>query len=1020
MYNNLRFFKGLDYDLNITLDSQGIWKSTVYLPEVSVGLYESMNIFILEECIFNGDVIVNFPTAETNNATTFIFEWNEEDPSDSKDIILYTIDNSGNIPTIKQLTSQTENLFDYSNVDSIVNETKYLNTQSNVAIQLNVALNSTKEGPHRRTLNIYSSVGGVKTLIGILSIYGEVVAEDERLAVLLSNFGASLGEADFMLFKDHDISEMSPDYILLNQKRKELLLELHNIKPFVGTYKAILNAIDFFGYDKLTLKEYWLNIDSATKNFGKMFGVPVPHSSVRGEAVRKKLSFKLPSNTMKKTSKFSLVYRLNEPNGTYDEWDIPNVTETFDYTPEEVLIKLYGLKAKLQKEYLPLQAKIIDITAEGDYFDQRNLNIWHNQNPIGFFSEGHDIKFKVLPEDRDLFIEDMSMVLKSTMDQNDDSSNYNLFLNLGIGNEDNLTTANVVKITATRGKSFSPQYASTLANSLIAYNKMPNGTFVAGSPATFVEGRITLVNGVIYITCPTDGIQPEGKLLTSGSVIPGNYLLAENNIDYVKIYSIEEEFNNGYANRSELKNVISKFYETYHDRELHSYNPNVPIGCPIILDGTDSFDDIWDEAKFTWEDAQDPNSTLLITWDNWWKSWVYEIEWVVTSKETGFNQTYRGAIDDYLIIPLVLPYADSYSIEMRTYDLFGHRSHYRLNDLFEIKLKQLELYGIYKWLEDQSWDNKKLAWNKSGGYWNSPQDSQISIDDNIATLYLTLDRANYVHFEEDQGVRFSTVRRYLDIYSESGFSETTGPYQWDESAFRWKDSEHLAWNYTRVGADLTSSFKINYIENGDTLVIEYIDPKTGQVMVGTHIITSASATGVTDITGWTAIMNELNSNMDPIINKFNYNAIFEDLNDNNINDVFRFMLAVGNEYSNTYDFSNVSIIKANPLSNSEVTGETHVTHYNPTWDDTRVFRDFAEVERSTHVTISTDISKFPGRKNAKWTITNISNPEINDIYYNNMWLTYIFKEPGYYSIELEAEDTYGNKNVVKRNMLKVK
>ena len=59
-------------------------------------------------------------------------------------------------------------------------------------------------------------------------------------------------------------------------------------------------------------------------------------------------------------------------------------------------------------------------------------------------------------------------------------------------------------------------------------------------------------------------------------------------------------------------------------------------------------------------------------------------------------------------------------------------------------------------------------------------------------------------------------------------------------------------------------------------------------------------------------------------------------------------------------------------------------------------------------------------KNPKWTITNLSNPEITDIYYNNMWLTYIFKEPGDYSIQLEAEDTYNNKNVIRRNMIKVK
>ena len=914
MYENLRFFKGLEYDLNFEKDILGIYQGSIYLPEVSEGLYETINLFILEECVLFGDPIVNFPTAETSDAATFTFKWEETNKVDSTSIIMYDIDNTGNIPVVKELKTQSFDLFDYSNVAAHTDGVKYLTTQNNTAIQINLALNSIIPGPHVRNLYVYHNASGVETLIAKIEIYGEVVAEDERLKVLLSNFGATLSEGDFMLFKDHDISEMSPDYILLNRKRKELLLELHNIKPFVGTYKAVLNAIDFFGYDKITLKEYWLNIDSSIKNFGKLFAVPVPHSSVRGEAIRKKLVFKLPSNTMKKTSKFSLVYRLNETNGTFDEWDIPNVTETFDYTPEEVIIKLYGLKSKLQKEYLPLQAKIIDITAEGDYFDQRNLNIWHNQNPVGFFSEGHDVRFKVIPEHRDLFIEDLSMVLKPSLNQNNDAGNYNLFLNLGIGNEDNLTT----------------------------------------------------------------------------------------------------------ANRTELKTVISKFYETYHDGELHSYNPNIPIGCPILLDGTDSFDDIWDEALFTWEDAEDPNGSLLITWNDWWKAWVYEIEWVITSKERGYNQTYRGAIDDYLILPLILPYADSYSVEMRTYDLFGHRSHYRMNDVIDVKLKNLELYGIYKWLENQSWDNKKLSWNKSGGYWNSPQDNKTTIEENIATLYLTLDRANYVHLEEDQGVRFSTVRRYMDIYSPNGFSETTGPYQWDASTFRWADSKNISWNFMRVGADLTSSFKINDIQQGDTLVIKHTHPVTGTISTGQHVISNTTPTTVNDVNGWTQIMDELNTSTDSVISKFNFNAIFEDNDDDDINDVFRFILAVGREYSSTYDFSEVSITKVNVASNSNVTGETHVEHYNPTWDDTRVFSDYAEVERSTHITISTDISKFPGSKNAKWTITNITNPEITDIYYNNMWLTYIFKEPGYYSIQLEAEDTYGNKNLVKRNMLKVK
>lgn len=914
MYNNLRFFKGLEFDLNFERDVLGVYKGTIHLPEVSEGLYETANLFILEESIFNGDPNINFPIANDFGEESFVFEWEENNRFDSTSIILYDIDNSGNIPTIHELESQSFDLIDYALVENETDGIKHLSSSENTAIQLNITLNSKKAGPHVRNLNMYHVANGTKTLIAVIEVYGEVVQEDERLKVLLQNFGASLSESDFMLFKDHDISEMSPDHILLNRKRKELLLELHNIKPFVGTYKAVLNAIDFFGYDKLTLKEYWLNIDSSVKNFGKLFAVPVANSSVRGEGIRKKLAFKLPSNTMKKTSKFSLVYRLNEVNGTFDEWDIPNVTEVFDYTPEEVLIKLYGLKSKLQKEYLPLQAKIIDITAEGDYFTQRNINVWNIQNSIDFFSEGHDVKFNVVPDSRELFIEDLSMVLKPTLDQNNDTSNYTTFLNLGIGGEDNLTA----------------------------------------------------------------------------------------------------------DQRFELKDSIRTFYETYHDRELHSYNANIPIGCPILLDGTESFDDIWDEAQFTWEDAHNPNDTLLVTWDNWWKAWVYEIEWIITSKDRGYNQTYRGAIDDYLILPLILPYADTYNVEMRTYDLFGHRSHYRKDDLIEVKLKQLELYGIYKWLDDLQWDSKSLPWDRSGGYWDYPQDNETSVEEAIATLYLTLDRANYIHFEEDQGVRFSTVRRYVDIYSRTGFSETTGPYQWDESTFTWKDCQHLTWDHMRVGPDLTSSFKINDIEQGDKLVIKHKDPKTGEILTGEHVITNNTPTSFNDVNGWNFIMDELNNSEDYVISKFNYNAVFEDIDDNDMSDIFRFILAVGWEYSKTYDFEEAYIVKANSTSNSNISGDVHVKHYNPTFDDTRIFKDYAEVERSTHVTISTDISKFPGSKKAKWTITNITNPEITDIYYNNMWLTYIFKEPGYYSIQLETEDTHNNKNLVTRNMLKVK
>lgn len=927
MYDKLRFFNGFDYDLNMVKNSNGIWEGNIYLDEVSTGLYETVNIFILEEINYHhiGQTsLVKQPALvkpiQDSTGSTLVCRW-IDDVATSDDIIIYDAEMKSGQPHVVQyntleLNPEPRSTAEFDIINGVKNFTKEEFTKlSNAALQINVAISSEKGGPHRRVLGIYDISNGNETQIAQIAFYGEVVEEDERLKVLLQNFGATLNEGDFLLFKEHDISEQGVDYRLLNRKRKELLLELSNIKPFVGTYKALLNAIDFFGYNNITLKEYWVNIDKNKSSFGKLFAIPVPQSSKRGEALRKKQKVQIPSSTMKKTSRFSLVYRLNEPDGGFDQFDIPTVDEVFDFTPDEVIIKLYGLKEKLQREYLPLDAKIVDITAEGDFFTQKNISFWNIQNGIGFFNEGHDIKFKVLPEDRTLFIEDLGLVLETKFDNND------------------------------------PDYINYLA-------KDPNAF----------------------------------KNLTEAEI-------------------------------KELLDIYTDFYESYNDRELDTFNIDIPVGCPVILDGNESFNDTWDGANFNWNDLIDPNQNLLITWENWWKKWVYEIEWIITGPND-FKLEIRGNIDTHLKIPIHVPYAGTYNIEMRTYDLFGHRSHYRENDFFEVNLKEVELYGLYRWLNNAKWNDKELSWNKTGGYWNKAQDNDTTIDESIATLYRTLDRANYPH-DTTQGVRFSTVRRFSDLFSPSGFSETTGPYRWDECMFRWIDGKHNWWDATRVGSDLTSSFKIYDISNGDEIQITFKDPITGIITTGSHLITSPTPSSPVNTTArkseWLAIRDELINSADPIFQKFNWNAVFSDDTTDGTADDLVYMLAVGKEYSKNYDFESVNVL---PASGSAISYEpesaTHVTHYNPGFDDTKIFKSYAEVERSTHVTISADITKMPAIDKPIWYIKNISNPEINDIYYDSMWLTYIFQDPGTYEVELEVKDTNGNQNKVKRNMIIVK
>jgi len=440
-YSNLKFFDSNSDELNLNYDiSEESWSGVVYIPEVSVGLYETVTIYMLEEAkgTFGETVYIKpiTPLSSGNNDTILInfdggYDTSVKSDGVNNDISIYTtstVVNDANIPELyikhEESTTRTRNPHSMVEVpavspiifDGVVTSiSDPLSTQIlalKEPIQINISLNSTIESYHKRTLKIYEvdSAGKITHTIASIRIYGETVAEDERLEVLLSNIGMSLSPSDHFVFEDANLRESSPDWKLINRKRRELLLEAANIKPFIGTYKALLNAIKYFGYENITLKEYYLNINEQAENFGKLKAVAVPNQETKGFLAAKGMSTGVgPNSNLKKTSRFSLVYRLNNTTGEYDEWDIPKVKEALDFSPDEVLIKLYGLKNRLQKSYIPMHAKIVDIVGEGDYFSQFNINTWNNQQNIHSLNEGVQVGYELFP-DRGLFLEDLRKV----------------------------------------------------------------------------------------------------------------------------------------------------------------------------------------------------------------------------------------------------------------------------------------------------------------------------------------------------------------------------------------------------------------------------------------------------------------------------------------------------------------------------------------------------------------------------------------------------------------------------------
>jgi len=917
-YNKLRFFDSESNDLNLLYNSDtNIWEGVCYLPAVSTGLYETLTIYILEEVQGQlGNTKYTTPISENALPTSFKFKF-FSGYEFSEDIFMYGASEVDGRLEIKKIEEQSSSLLDAGvAVGTNTNGFKIIGgTLPMDPIKCNIALMSNVDNYHTRLLDITEVVDGVDTLVATIRIYGETEEEDERLAVLLSNIGMTLTPEDYMILKDSDIKELSPDWILMNEKRKELLLQASQIKPFIGTYKAILNAIDFFGYDKITIKEYWLNINEQSENFGKLKAVAVPGQDTVGFLADKNKGNELPSSNLKKTSRFSLVYRLNEADGGVDEWDIPTVKESTDYSPDEVLIKLYGLKNKLQKQYLPLQAKIIDITGEGDYFSQFNQNVWTNQHSIKVQEAGSNVEFSRFPEKRQLFIEDLRKV---------------------------------------------------------------------------------------------------------------DYRLTGINQDFAAL---------GETDREEIAQSIIDYYNGYYDTDMSTFNTltGIPVGCPVVLNA-DSFIDSWDSAEFTYMDADNTGNHLL-TWNNWWNQGIYEMEWVVKGPNN-YLKTFRGKIGywdafdvfhpGYQQFPVVLPFTGMYSVELAIFDLYNVRSSWREENYFEVKNKNVEVYGLFqRMLPQLNWNQYNYDWGKAGSDWDWSRENTADVDSIIATYYLTLDRANYVHDAED-GEEFSTVRRYVDSNSITGFSETPGPYQWKELRTHvWNDGSEVNWNMMRVGADINSSFKFDIRQdqgylNGYAFEIKQVDPGTNLDITDLYTITTAYPSDSTDLAGWQSVANELN-NLDPIthpiLTKFNYNPILIDNNGDGIEDECFYILAVGEEPSRTHDFYQVGF--NNPQGGSIVTGsEIHFTSYNPDFNDICIIDSHMEVNMLNHVTFSYDTTKMPGIVSQQWTLKNNSE-NVGDIYYSNIWLTYLFKYKGDYTVELELKDVNGNKNKINKNILRI-
>jgi hypothetical protein len=218
-------------------------------------------------------------------------------------------------------------------------------------------------------------------------VYGQTEIEDLRFKIELGNTGKLIAPNEIFIFKDYDILEGGIDWIYLNKKRKEMLMMKHLIYPYIGSYKSIINAINFFGYNDLKLNEYYRNINPDSEKFFKLFKQEIPDifdNTVDGWSESDFITNNFPNSDYEETNMFNLTYQITDKNGD-------NIN---NYSIDEIIIKLQGLKYWLTKNIIPLTHKILDITGNIFFnntigivhtsYDLQIINIKQNMTPITF------------------------------------------------------------------------------------------------------------------------------------------------------------------------------------------------------------------------------------------------------------------------------------------------------------------------------------------------------------------------------------------------------------------------------------------------------------------------------------------------------------------------------------------------------------------------------------------------------------------------------------------------------------
>jgi hypothetical protein len=190
---------------------------------------------------------------------------------------------------------------------------------------------------------------------GFIKVGADFYSEYEPAYINLSNFGVEIPDAVQKAIYDSNVHEDLKDNILINRKLKELMSNYWDVIANKGSYKSLLNSLDWFEWgDVLRLREIW-----KYANGNRIFYDDKEICSLLENKYIASLS------NFVKTTYFSIYASLYKDTDKYDSEYNPILEDVvFKWGKTDLALKMSLLAEFFEAFFMPIHTSILHAAVE--------------------------------------------------------------------------------------------------------------------------------------------------------------------------------------------------------------------------------------------------------------------------------------------------------------------------------------------------------------------------------------------------------------------------------------------------------------------------------------------------------------------------------------------------------------------------------------------------------------------------------------------------------------------------------